>query len=149
MTSRPLTDSLAREGPPADGRASGAPGPAEPSMLSHRFARSESDRVVLGVAGGLGRHFGVDPLLIRLGFAVLVAAGGLGIVLYVVAWGASVAPSPTPPDHSVRWLPRNRQIAATGCIVVGLLLIARDLGLWFGDPVVWPLALAAGGSAVI
>ncbi len=149
VTSRPLTDSLAREGPPADGRASGAPGPAEPSMLSHRFARSESDRVVLGVAGGLGRHFGVDPLLIRLGFAVLVAAGGLGIVLYVVAWGASVAPSPTPPDHSVRWLPRNRQIAATGCIVVGLLLIARDLGLWFGDPVVWPLALAAGGSAVI
>jgi len=114
----------------------------------HLLVRSDTDRVIAGVAGGLGRRLGVDPLLLRLGFGVLVAAGGLGLALYVAAWALSVEPAPgaLPP---VRWLPRERQIAATGCIVIGILLICRQIGLWFGDPVVWPLALAAGGSGLI
>jgi phage shock protein PspC (stress-responsive transcriptional regulator) len=45
-----------------------------------------SDRWVGGVAGGLARRFGVDPLLVRGLFGVSILLGGLGLVLYGIAW---------------------------------------------------------------
>jgi phage shock protein PspC (stress-responsive transcriptional regulator) len=48
--------------------------------------RRTSDRVLGGVAGGLGDYFNIDPLLVRIGFVGLMIFGGAGLVLYVVAW---------------------------------------------------------------
>jgi len=48
--------------------------------------RRSTDRVIGGVAGGLGDYFNVDPLLLRIGFVGLMIFGGAGLVLYVVAW---------------------------------------------------------------
>ena len=48
--------------------------------------RRTSDRVLGGVAGGLGDYFNIDPLLIRIGFVGLMIFGGAGLILYVVAW---------------------------------------------------------------
>jgi phage shock protein PspC (stress-responsive transcriptional regulator) len=48
--------------------------------------RRVSDRVIGGVAGGLGDYFNVDPLLIRIGFVGLMLFGGAGLVLYLVGW---------------------------------------------------------------
>ncbi|HLE89053.1 MAG TPA: PspC domain-containing protein [Candidatus Limnocylindria bacterium] len=48
--------------------------------------RRTSDRVIGGVAGGIGDYFNVDPLLIRIGFVGLIIFGGAGLVLYLVAW---------------------------------------------------------------
>ena len=51
-----------------------------------RLRRRTSDRVIGGVAGGLGDYLNVDPLLIRIGFVGLMVFGGAGLVLYVIAW---------------------------------------------------------------
>jgi phage shock protein PspC (stress-responsive transcriptional regulator) len=48
-----------------------------------RLLRSRDDRMIAGVAGGLGRYFNVDPVIFRLGFAVSVFFGGLGILAYL------------------------------------------------------------------
>lgn len=48
--------------------------------------RSRSDRKVAGVAGGLGRYAGVDPLVFRILFVVLAIFGGSGILLYGLGW---------------------------------------------------------------
>lgn len=48
--------------------------------------RRTSDRVIGGVAGGLGDYFNVDPLLFRIGFVGLIIFGGAGLVLYLIAW---------------------------------------------------------------
>ncbi len=53
---------------------------------TRRPRRSTNDRKVAGVAGGLGRAFGVDPVLIRVGFVVLTVLGGAGGLLYVLGW---------------------------------------------------------------
>lgn len=55
---------------------------APPRLLRRRT----SDRVLGGVAGGLGDYFNIDPLLVRIGFVGLMIFGGAGLVLYVVAW---------------------------------------------------------------
>ena len=51
-----------------------------------RFAalrRPFEGRVLTGVAEGLGRYFGVDTTLVRIGFVVLTVIGGAGIPLYL------------------------------------------------------------------
>ncbi len=51
-----------------------------------RLRRSKSDRYVAGVAGGLGRHFDLDPTVIRVLLAVLTFFGGAGVLIYAVVW---------------------------------------------------------------
>jgi phage shock protein C len=40
-------------------------------------------RMLTGVAAGVGDYLGVDPMIVRLAFAVLVLIGGTGIPLYL------------------------------------------------------------------
>jgi phage shock protein PspC (stress-responsive transcriptional regulator) len=53
---------------------------------SGALRRRTTDRVIGGVAGGLGDYFNVDPLLFRIGFVGLIIFGGAGLVIYVIAW---------------------------------------------------------------
>ena len=48
--------------------------------------RSRDDRVIAGVAGGLGIQLGVNPWWFRLAFIILTFFGGFGLVVYAVAW---------------------------------------------------------------
>src|SRR4051794_41932322 len=49
-----------------------------PEPEPRRLKRSGSDAIVGGVASGLGRYFGVDPILFRIGFVVLAFIGAAG-----------------------------------------------------------------------
>lgn len=73
--------------------------------------RSRDDRVLGGVAAGLARHLGVDPLLPRIAFVVVP----LALVPYLVAW--IVVPS----DGAATPHPRRAGAAA---LVVGMGLVA-------------------------
>jgi phage shock protein PspC (stress-responsive transcriptional regulator) len=55
----------------------------EPEAPARQLTLSTSDKHVWGVAGGLGRYFGVDPMLFRVAFGVSVVFGGIGIVAYL------------------------------------------------------------------
>ena len=48
-----------------------------------KLLRSRQDRLIGGVCGGLGRYFNVDPILFRIGIAVLALVGGAGLLLYL------------------------------------------------------------------
>jgi signal transduction histidine kinase len=116
---------------------------------SAAIVRSRDNRVLLGVAGGLGERLGVDPVLIRVAFAVLAIAGGSGVVLYLLAWAVSVEPDDDTASARPVRRPSLRQAVALGLVVLGMMLLLREVGLWFGDQIVWPIALAAAGSAII
>lgn len=54
-------------------------------MEGKKLYRSNTDKMIAGVCGGLAKYFGVDPTLVRLIFALLVFFGvGSGLVLYIV-----------------------------------------------------------------
>ena len=42
--------------------------------------------MLTGTAAGLSEYLGVDPTIVRVGFAALTVLGGAGIPLYVAAW---------------------------------------------------------------
>lgn len=113
------------------------------------FARSQTDRVVVGVAGGLAQSIGVDAVVVRLALAALTVTNGVGIVLYVAGCALSFEPAGVSAAPPTLARSSRRSAIAVGCIVLGTMLVMRDLGLWFGDALVWPLVVAGCGSALI
>ena len=105
-------------------------GPERVAPPPRRILRSREDRVLAGVCGGLGRYFGVDPTLFRVGAVVLVLLGGAGVLLYLAALllipdePAAGEPAPAPVQG------RGRALAIAGVIV--LLLVG------------WPILLGGG-----
>jgi phage shock protein C len=51
-----------------------------------QLVRSREGRIVAGVCAGLAVYFGLDANIVRLIFAGLTVFGGVGVLLYVVAW---------------------------------------------------------------
>ena len=56
---------------------------APPTRPLHR---SRDERIIAGVAGGLGEHLGVNPWWFRWAFILLAVFGGVGGLLYLLAW---------------------------------------------------------------
>jgi phage shock protein C len=52
--------------------------------MADRLYRSERDRMIAGVCGGLAEHLDVDPTLVRIAFVALAFIHGVGIILYLV-----------------------------------------------------------------
>jgi phage shock protein PspC (stress-responsive transcriptional regulator) len=99
--------------------------------------------MIAGVAGGLARHFGVDPTLMRVGFVVLTLFGGSGLILYLLL--ALMVPAD---DAGTDPLRHGRM--KTGLIVV--LVIAACIALPFSGPGVFflsPIILVAAIGVVL
>ncbi len=55
-------------------------------MSTRKLYRSNSDRMIAGVCGGLGHYFNVDPTIVRLVLLLLLIFGGVGFLLYLIMW---------------------------------------------------------------
>lgn len=58
-----------------------------------KLYKSKNDKVLSGLIGGLGEYFDVDPVLIRLGFVVVVFITGFfpGVIAYII--GVLIVPN--------------------------------------------------------
>lgn len=59
---------------------------AAPEKEPSKLYRSETNRIIAGVCGGLGEYFKIDPSLIRLLFIIIIIFGGSGVLLYIILW---------------------------------------------------------------
>ncbi|WP_167736419.1 PspC domain-containing protein [Nocardioides sp. 1609] len=130
---------------PADaGQDPGGPAPHEARPVNRdqlrdlaNLRRTRHDRKIAGVAGGLARHFDIDPIIPRVVLAVLIFFGG-GIILYAALW--LVVPQEETGDVVVRLDDRSRTVAVViAFALAGLAVLGESLGGW-GFP--WPLAVA-------
>src|SRR4051794_6753604 len=81
-----ITDSAPPSAPPPWPPPPPAPQPWRVPRAPGGLVRSRDDRVIAGVASGVARRVGIDPLICRIAFVVLTIAGGSGVLIYVVAW---------------------------------------------------------------
>lgn len=51
-----------------------------------KLYRSESDRMLGGVCGGIAEVYDLDPTIVRLLTLVLVLSAGSGLLIYLAAW---------------------------------------------------------------
>jgi phage shock protein PspC (stress-responsive transcriptional regulator) len=79
--------------------------------------RSTSDVKLAGLCGGVARHWGIDPVLVRVGWALLALSGGIGVILYLAGWlllptdGRETAPAEDMFGDAVRKWPREVWVA--------------------------------------
>ncbi|QEC48527.1 PspC domain-containing protein [Baekduia soli] len=126
-----------------------APSPAR--RARRPLTRDPDHKLVAGVCAGAARTVGVDPLVLRAILVVATVATGLGIPVYLGAWLLLPAGPGAPPIATrLRAHPGSWQVAAgAGCISLGALLTARELGIWWSDAIVWPGVLAVSGAALV
>ncbi|MFH0990181.1 MAG: PspC domain-containing protein [bacterium] len=139
--------------------------------MHKRLYLSKKDKVIAGVAGGLGEYLDVDPVFIRIIFVVALFAGGFGLLAYIVAWiilperpngvnaasapqsepqpGQSIPASPPPPPPQPAQQGRGGLIFGSILVVLGLLFLAENFieNFHFGDW--WPLILVAMGAGLL
>jgi signal transduction histidine kinase len=118
--------------------------------------RDHAHRLVGGVCAGIGRHLGIDPLIVRIVFVAAATAGGVGILLYGLAWVLVPIDDGVPEGTAAAWarrLPRGRgaiEVAVgVGLVTLAFLLTMRALGIWFSDVIVWPVVLLAAGAGLL
>ncbi len=51
-----------------------------------RLKRSNIDKMLSGVCGGLAKYLDVDSTIIRLAFAFAAVFAGTGILIYLIMW---------------------------------------------------------------
>jgi phage shock protein PspC (stress-responsive transcriptional regulator) len=49
-----------------------------------KLTKVNENKIIFGVASGLGKYFEIDPILFRLGFIILTFAGGGGVLIYLL-----------------------------------------------------------------
>jgi signal transduction histidine kinase len=109
------------------------------------FRRGGDRAVLAGVASGLGRHLGVDPVRVRLVLALLTMGGGAGVLLYGAFW--AVVPREQRVDEPAS--SDRLQLPAIGAIAAGGLLLGHQLGIAPLDFGLWPVLVIAAGLAVM
>lgn len=70
-------------------------------MEEKKRLRRSNDKVIAGVCGGLAEYFNIDPVLVRVVFALLLLFASGGFWLYLILWIVMPAPEgegqPQPP----------------------------------------------------
>lgn len=129
------------------------PPPVSPEEVTRRpvlLRRSKTERVVGGVAGGLGRYLGIDPVILRIAFVLLAISGGSGVLLYLIAWIA--IPEEKEGDPVGESLQRDsytgRLIVGGTIILVGSILLVSTVFPAI-DQYLWPLAIVAIGAFIV
>jgi signal transduction histidine kinase/phage shock protein PspC (stress-responsive transcriptional regulator) len=105
-----------------------------------RLERRADGRLVGGVCRGLAEHLGLEPIVVRLAFAVLMSAG-VGVVAYVALW--LLVPQRAEAEPRRDW----GQLFVYGALLCGLSLFTWGAGAlnW----AVWPVVAGGIGVGII
>ncbi len=149
-------DGSEHDGSEHDPSPDSPPGP-QPAPAPRFLRRRRDDRIVGGVAGGLGDYLNVDPVLLRAVFVGLIIFGGAGLILYALGWVL------IPLDGELRSIGEQAahrltaRIGRVGLVIVAVVAIvvtspwgAELGGHYFVDiNLFWALAVVAVGVALL
>lgn len=54
-------------------------------MVETKLYRSKNERMIAGVCGGIAEYLDIDPVMIRLLWALFTCFAGSGILIYIIA----------------------------------------------------------------
>jgi len=157
------------------GKASKEEPKTNSSLQGEGLYRSETNKILAGVAGGLGEYFNIDPTIIRILFVLLAVFGGSGFIIYIVLWLIIPSRSDARKNsqdairsniedmknqtqtfaHSIGGSKSNKENSkfwwALIIIILGFLFLMKNFGLLGSLELekLWPLALIIFGLAII
>ncbi len=135
--------------------------------MERKLYRSRKNRILAGVAGGLGEYFDIDPVFVRVIFVLATLAGAWGVLAYIILWivipnqkfdfelKPQTAEGETTMEERdpIREYNQRRQhqgrIGGAVLIVIGVLFLANNYLPDFDFGNTWPLILVAIGVVLI
>jgi phage shock protein PspC (stress-responsive transcriptional regulator) len=105
------------------------PGP-EDVLGARRLTRSTTDKHIWGVAGGLGRYFGIDPVIFRVAFGAATLVSGIGLIAYIAL--RLLLPTDTGEPAWMEGRSRVTTIVVTGILSVIALSTLSGPGFFIG-----------------
>jgi signal transduction histidine kinase len=117
-------------------------------FLVGTLTRDPSNRMVAGVASGVGARLGISAAYVRAGFVVLSLAGLVGVALYLLLWLATPDAGDGTPVITASDPPSRRRSLAITLLFLAAMIALSSIGLWFGAWV-WPLSLVIFGIASV
>lgn len=122
-----------------------------------RLYRSRKDAMLGGVCGGVAEYFNIDPAIVRIAFAVMMIAGGVGVLAYFLAWIIIPEANPGEEDYTN---PEQRKamelsgdkvrmIIGLGFIAMGVLFFINQFVPWFTFEIFWPVVLIMIGALIL
>ena len=126
-------------------------------LKDKKLYRSQSNRMIGGVCGGIADYFVLDATLIRIIWIAISLLGGFGLLIYV----ASLFIIPNNPDQSPGEAPESlikdkNLFWGSLLVIVGLFLILRQMGLFYTFQFwhvpwqsVWAIVLIALGGILL
>ena len=115
------------------------------SATTRRLVRRSDGRLIAGVGNGIAEHFGIDPILVRIGFVVATFFGGAGVVAYVAAW-LLIPEEGESTSIGERLLREHRWGRIAGFALIGVALLSLVRPVWgFGGHGLFAVLLIVGG----
>lgn len=128
-------------------------------MSEGNLTRSDTDKMIAGVCGGIAAYLGIDSVLVRLLFVLLALATGIGIFIYVVLWiimpGDRLEDQIRMGDEAVKETPagsNGRKVDQSSTIglmliIFGAFFLLKQMGLfaWISSGVFWGVIIMAIG----
>jgi phage shock protein PspC (stress-responsive transcriptional regulator) len=134
-------------------------------MNNKKLYRSRKDKMLGGVAGGIAEYFEIDPVILRIIFAVTFFVFGGGLLAYIIMWiiipqeplviinnDLHEGPKTTGPDPQVERKSNINQTGSTGgavLIVIGVLFLLHNFHPIFHFRHYWPLIIIAIGAGLL
>lgn len=141
-------------------------------IKTKKLYRSQKDKILFGVCGGLGDYFEIDSTIVRIVFILLTLMSGVGIIAYIIfllVVSKEISEETTrrsenlkefakeTGDHAkriaaevkeIQW--ENRRKVFGGILVLlGFILIVEQLfhvfDVWWVGKALWPLVLVLIG----
>jgi len=127
--------------------------------MDKKLTRSQSDKVIAGVCGGLGRYFQIDPVILRVLAVLLLLVNGFGAILYIIAWVAipqdKMKEKEMKKDETVEETSRitdsgdNYVLISMFAILLGVLLLINNFVDIFNFHKTWPVLLIFLGIVLL
>lgn len=91
-----LNDGMDASGNPASHFPAPYTAREQAQYSSRRLYRNPNDKILGGVCSGLANYFDIDPVIVRLVFAIMFLTAGIGLLAYILAW--IIIPVASTPD---------------------------------------------------
>lgn len=130
--------------------------------MDKKLYRSRRDKMLGGVAGGLGRYFEIDPVLVRIIFIAATFLSGVGVVSYILLWiivpFEPVVRTAGEPEVTLQGeaeviepetTKKGGSIIGVVLIAVGFMFLAHNMFPFFDFDEIWPLILIAVGIGLL
>lgn len=136
-----------------------------------RLYRSNKDIVISGVCSGVAEYFALDPVIVRIIWAIMVIFGGTGLLAYIIC--AIIIPKRPLEDTGYEYVKDDAKrdtsepgyhepnkgldlssenvklVIGLAFIGLGALLFFRQIMPWFDFSLVWPVVLILIGGLII